>query len=252
MTIRTNMQVLTFKGASTSTYTFTINTDDDKQRPYKLELSFDFRTDFYSKYASAALKDFTSGAAKDKPTDGTDNLLIAYGGTASINARKGDDFVWVGDGITKLNAKLGDGNDIGIGGTKNDTLAGGNGNDYLFGLGANDSLLGDAGNDTLNGGAGDDILIGGQGSDLFVFAPSDYTRSTKAFDTIKDFSRSDRIDLSTILANANNNVRIVNKNGTALIDITFGNRIAGSIEVQGMSYGDFAEKQLSYIITSKN
>lgn len=248
MAIRANMQVWTFQGAPTSTYTFTINTDDDKQRPYKLVLSFDFGAGFYSKYASAPLKDFTSGNAKDKPTDGTDNLLIAYGGTVSVNARKGDDFVWVGDGTTKLNAKLGDGNDIGIGGALNDTISGDAGHDYLFGLGGNDSLLGGSGNDTINGGAGNDILIGGRGADIFIFSASDYSRSTKAFDTIRDFSTSDRIDLSSLVA-AGNRFSIVDNNGIARIDIAFGKQTIGTITVQGMSYKDFSTNQLNYIAT---
>lgn len=248
MSIRATMQSWAYEGAKSANYTFTIKNDNDKKKPYELSLSFDFPADFYAKYIAAPLKDFTSGAAKDRASAGTDNLLIAYGGVVKVDAKKGDDFVWIGDAITTLDAKLGDGNDVGIGGAKNDTIAGGNGNDYIFGLGGNDSLSGDAGNDTLNAGAGNDILIGGTGADVFVFSVTDYSRGTKTFDTIKDFSRDDKINLSSLFASGKG-VSIVDNKGSARINIAFGNRIVGSIDVQGMSYRDFAANQLSYIMT---
>ena len=84
-----------------------------------------------------------------------------------------------------------DGNDILDGGAGNDTLDGGNGND---------TLVGGLGNDVLMGGSGADTMTGGSGNDTFVFkALSDST--VAAPDTITDYAKGDKLDLSAIDAN---------------------------------------------------
>ncbi|MEM7056691.1 MAG: fasciclin domain-containing protein [Pseudomonadota bacterium] len=79
-----------------------------------------------------------------------------------------------------------------------DHLIGTEGDDEIFGFGSHDKLDGGAGNDTLDGGkgrdlldggAGDDHLIGGRGRDFFDF------RNLEGDDTVKDFSRNDRLVL---------------------------------------------------------
>lgn len=83
-----------------------------------------------------------------------------------------------------------------------DKLFGGKGNDVFEGGKGNDILKGDAGDDRLTGGAGLDDLHGGTGRDVFVFTSvKDFGLSKSATDTILDFTRDDRIDLSAIDAN---------------------------------------------------
>lgn len=93
------------------------------------------------------------------------------------------------------------GNNVLSGGIGNDTLRGERGNDEIVGGQGNDALDGGIGADVLLGGSGRDKLTGGGGSDRFVFVSlSDSAGNAK--DTILDFSRVDRIDLSGIDANS--------------------------------------------------
>ena len=71
-------------------------------------------------------------------------------------------------------------------------LRGEQGDDVLLGGSAADQIFGGTGNDLIDGGAGNDLLNGGKGADVFRF--------TGAFgrDTIDDFGKGDRIDLSAI------------------------------------------------------
>lgn len=171
-----------------------------------------------------------SGTIDTRQFEQRDKILVTNG-TVTAFTGWGDDIVWVGDRTGQLNARLGDGDDLGIGGIKDDTIRGDNGNDDLFGNGGNDQLYGGAGddeifgnngndllsgergadwlnggagndrifggwdNDTLISGSGNDILNGGLGSDLFVFNYSDFTSGTVSQDIIEDFSDQDRINL---------------------------------------------------------
>jgi Ca2+-binding RTX toxin-like protein len=73
-----------------------------------------------------------------------------------------------------------------------DTLTGDSQNNLLSGNGGNDLLIGGAGADTLDGGAGSDIF------DFNALAES----ATSAPDLILSWSSGDKIDLSTIDADA--------------------------------------------------
>lgn len=80
-------------------------------------------------------------------------------------------------------------------------LSAGLGADTLNGGGGNDILDGGAGNDLIEGGKGGDRLSGGAGRDTFLFrATADSSAVVR--DTITDFARGDRIDLSWIDANS--------------------------------------------------
>ena len=86
----------------------------------------------------------------------------------------------------------------------NDILNGNGGNDFLFGGAGADTLNGGLGNDTLYGGADNDRLVGGPGSDTMTggsgndtFAYSSIADSHGGqFDTITDFTSTDKIDLT--------------------------------------------------------
>jgi len=82
----------------------------------------------------------------------------------NIDARGGNDYVFVGDAI-RIRSTIygGDGNDVLFGSRLNDTLFGGAGSDVLFGLMGDDLLNGGDGDDWLYGGLGTDTLLGGNG-----------------------------------------------------------------------------------------
>ncbi|MEM6624874.1 MAG: fasciclin domain-containing protein [Pseudomonadota bacterium] len=135
-----------------------------------------------------------------------------------------------------------------IEGTKrSDHLVGTAGDDEIFGLSGRDRLDGGAGNDTLDGGngrdileggAGDDHLIGGSGRDFFDFRELDGT------DTVKDFSRSDRLvldrdefanrsELFAALEEVNGDVVITGDDGTIVLEDTE----AGDIRSSNLIFG---------------
>jgi hypothetical protein len=76
----------------------------------------------------------------------------------------------------------------------------------LFGNGGSDWLFGLGGDDRLTGGDGVDYLTGGAGNDIFVAEIGATRVASKSgpisFDVITDFSAGDRIDVSSIDANA--------------------------------------------------
>jgi Ca2+-binding RTX toxin-like protein len=84
----------------------------------------------------------------------------------------------------------------------NQTINGTSGDDTLLGDVGNDTLIGGSGNDVLIGGLGEDTLTGGTGNDTFTFLTVDDS-SRYTSDTITDFTFGDKIDLSSIDANAN-------------------------------------------------
>lgn len=68
-------------------------------------------------------------------------------------------------------------------------------NDVITGADDADAIKGFKGNDVLNGAGGADTLSGGAGNDRFVYkSASDSTEAAR--DTITDFAKGDRIDLS--------------------------------------------------------
>lgn len=85
----------------------------------------------------------------------------------------------------------------------NDKVTGSSYADFLFAGDGNDVINGGGGTDVILSGPGADDLYGGSGTDYFVFAFKEHsTVSTKARDTIFDFTSADRIDLSYIDANS--------------------------------------------------
>jgi hypothetical protein len=137
-----------------------------------------------------ALKD---AVAKDLGKDVTDvnehdifNYTDKHPDIIDIPAGKG--------GADKLYGETGD--DIIFGQSKDDLLVGGEGDDILNGGNGNDILVADQGNDILTGGSGDDIFK------LDFINKADQSATV----TIKDLDAGDRLDLSTILGEDNNNL----------------------------------------------
>ncbi|MCF3933156.1 hypothetical protein L1787_06970 [Acuticoccus sp. M5D2P5] len=135
-----------------------------------------------------------------------DDILFGHNGHDRLAGDAGDDRLFGGNGNDRLIGGSGDdrlvggngrdilvggpGNDILSGNNGNDRLSGGAGNDRLFGGPGDDRLIGGAGRDILDGGPGNDVMFGGRGPDVFVFRVG--------HDTILDFSRGDRIDLTGV------------------------------------------------------
>ena len=71
----------------------------------------------------------------------------------------------------------------------------------LTGNGSNNTLSGGGRDDLLNGLGGADVLIGGAGHDTFDIDPEGPQHNVFSRDEIRDFTKGDQIDLSTIDAN---------------------------------------------------
>lgn len=179
---------------------------------------------------SATLKNIenlslTGGKGHDSFTGGGgSNVFNGRSGNDTLKGGGGDDHLIGYHGKDKLYGD--DGNDTLFGGTGNDILYGGSGKDRLFGDNSKDTLDGGDGKVTLDGGAGIDILTGGtgddllkggsdndtligglgmdklyggSGSDIFIYETlQDSTPGKSGRDTIFDFSKGDRIDVSAI------------------------------------------------------
>lgn len=197
-------------------------------------------------------------------------IVEIYDVSKTVYTKGGDDFLIVMNPLLAVSADLGKGNDIGIGGLKRDTLHGGDGNDFLAGNGDNDCLYGDNGCDTLAGATGDDrlfggagadwlygelgddYLVGGTGSDVFAFTNCDYDPCNVSCDTIADFCRDDRIQLSGFgnLGAINGRwIKVVDNCGNAQIRIDADK--SGSVDliinVEGMNYRDFMRNVGTYV-----
>ncbi len=137
-------------------------------------------------------------------------------GGDDLSGGNGNDQLHGGAGADTLSG--GNGRDGLFGGLGNDALEGGNGRDELLGGLGDDLLEGGNDRDTLNGGGGDDMLRGGNGRDLFVIADP-------GTDTIADYDRGERIDLSGFgLTEADflvtDNVISADLNGDLTADVT--------------------------------
>jgi Ca2+-binding RTX toxin-like protein len=86
----------------------------------------------------------------------------------------------------------------------NNVIYGNNGANILDGAGGADTLLGGADNDIFLAGAGKDLMTGGGGLDHFNFTSlSDSGVAFAQRDVINTFAHGDKVDLSTLDANAN-------------------------------------------------
>jgi Ca2+-binding RTX toxin-like protein len=98
--------------------------------------------------------------------------------------------------LTGTAAISGSGNDV------RNIMRGNDAANSLSGKGGNDSIYGGAGQDKIYGGLGADSLAGGSGNDTFIFKSiKETTVAASGRDTIYDFTKGDRIDLSAIDAN---------------------------------------------------
>jgi Ca2+-binding RTX toxin-like protein len=102
----------------------------------------------------------------------------------------------LGDGeatFEGVSFKGGDDDETIIGNALDNNIEGGNGNDVM---------KGGAGNDTIRGDQGVDTYWGGAGNDTFFFKRTSDSREQDGIDTIMDFTKGDKLDLSTIDANS--------------------------------------------------
>ena len=158
--------------------TLGINNTSARRPNYTFNLTYGNGTSFTYKFTadSALWSVWTNGQAtrnltrtnqpytpSDGFTNGDDKRSIASprGGTVTLNAGAGNDFIFVANQGTALNADMGDGVDFALGGMRADFIQGRAGNDVLFGAAGDDTLHGDAGNDVIDGGDGNDRIRGG-------------------------------------------------------------------------------------------
>jgi len=79
------------------------------------------------------------------------------------------------------------------------SYTGDQGANTIIGNDLNNTISGGGGDDTIKGGSGNDKLWGGSGDDIFNFSDI----SSMGRDTIMDFQKGDKIDLSGIDADSN-------------------------------------------------
>jgi serralysin len=114
-------------------------------------------------------------------------------------------------------------------GTIIENAIGGSARDVIWGNDVANRLEGRGGNDVLNGFAGADTLVGGQGADTFVFS------TLERGDTILDFARGDKIDLSQLDANS----RAIKDQAFTFIGSAAFSKKAGELRYDGNNvYGD--------------
>ncbi len=133
-------------------------------------------------------------------TDSEDTVNVTVSG-ANINIeRNGVVTPFASSGVTRLEIRMRDGNDVVDcstltipvsidGGSENDTLTGGSGNDDIFGNDGNDLITANAGNDAIRGwngadiidaGIGNDVVLGGDGEDTISGGDGDDVLSGNA------------------------------------------------------------------------
>lgn len=141
-------------------------------------------------YTQNKLVQISGSKQLGKIGDGDDRIIAFGTRNAVINAKGGADLLYAALPGVIINANMGSGNDIAIGGRKNDTIDGGDDNDYINGNAGNDCLLGGEGCDSIDGSFGNDILTGGSCNDYFVFSRREYNGKSIYTDTITDFTRN--------------------------------------------------------------
>ena len=143
----------------------------------------------------AGAPDFLNGNLGDDRIEGAGTLLgeggsdtlIGIGATDALFGGDGDDRMTLNQGYAegglgndRIEARLGSGDVVVLGGDGADTLtaqlaslnlrvrlSGGEGQDSIIGSGGGDTLAGEAGNDTIDGLGGRDVVTGGTGADQF-------------------------------------------------------------------------------------
>ncbi|MGF1457072.1 MAG: calcium-binding protein [Alphaproteobacteria bacterium] len=122
----------------------------------------------------------------------------------------------------------GRGRDTILGGDGSDTLNGGSGRDSLDGGADNDTINGDSGNDTIviSNGLGRDSIDGGTGKDVLQASRGDLVMGLSAL-----------VNVETVDAMGNANVRIAGTRGSDLLDFS-GMTLIGISTIAGLSGTD--------------
>jgi Ca2+-binding RTX toxin-like protein len=176
--------------------------------------------DSYERVDFTGVESFTIKASQSydrgesiKTGSGAD-ILYLYGGNDTLDGGRGADALYGGKGNdTYVVDNAGDrvvedrsaGTDLVLSSvsyaltanTEHLTLSG-SGKINATGNGLANTVIGNAAANVIDGNAGQDVLTGGGGKDRFVFDDGDSGRLETSADTITDFAKGDRIDLSGI------------------------------------------------------
>jgi Ca2+-binding RTX toxin-like protein len=190
-------------------------------------------------YGLAGNDILNGGGGGDKMLGGTGNDIYTVNHAAdTITELSGQGVDLVKSSVShKLGANVekltltGSGAINGTGNPLANVLIGNGAANKLYGLGGNDTLNGGAGNDLLTGGTGKDYLTSGTGNDIFDFNTISESSASTSRDVINDFSASDKLDLSTIDANAG-------LTGNQAFTLTTGAAFSGSFSGAGKLYYD--------------
>lgn len=163
---------------------------------------------------STVATSFANGVLRVTGTDASDTIILrqtgegrvtAYLNTttrtftgvrdAYVDARSGNDYVWLDTSPLGTNeVRLAIRGTL-IGGTGNDTLIGGANIDTIYGNAGSDGLYGNAGNDNIYGGDGDDVINGGLGNDMIMGeAGNDRMYGSTGNDTVNGGAGQDYVD----------------------------------------------------------
>lgn len=142
--------------------------------------------------------------------DNAGDVVIEIAGGGIDTLQKADN-IWLGGQIEHLQLLgVGDFNGSGTAGdnalygnTGDNVLVAFGGDDFLFGNDHEDIMSGGLGSDTLNGGNGGDTMAGGGDADMFYYeSVLNSGTSLASRDRINDFAAGDKINLSSVDADA--------------------------------------------------
>ena len=192
-------------------------------------------------------------------TSSTGTLTVRYG-TNAINIQTGliaDATAVIVEGTGEVTLRDLDGQGVTIsdfydgtvtGQNKDDTVIGGAGDDMISGAGGMDDLRGGGGQNTLIGGEGNDTLTssgrldtltGGAGTDRFIITSETGAQSV----IITDFEGAaafEYIDLSGFVAFTFADLRIVDKNGDAVVTLPDGTTLTlAGVDADSLTAADF-------------
>ncbi|WP_036477316.1 LamG-like jellyroll fold domain-containing protein [Myxosarcina sp. GI1] len=203
--------------AGEATATLTINSDDNDEAAYTIDLTGTGITT--TKVEGSDNNDIINNEEGNQTIDAGAGDDTVTGSTKSENVRGGDgaDNVDSGAGSDRVYGDAG--NDVITGGDGKDLLRGGADNDTIYGGAGDDYLIGDAGNDYLDGEEGSDRLRGTSGSDTFIIRDNGVTDTILDFNPDEDTLELVDLNASELTFEDSTYYGLIKRNGTTIAQI---------------------------------